>query len=266
MDVYRVAPGTTIRLSDHDSSACSPGDRADKGAWKMQKLSIALHDLQERLYAEHRHKVLIILQGMDTAGKDGTIRHVFRHMNPQGVRVACFKKPTQPEADHDYLWRVHMQTPGAGEIVIFNRSHYEDVLIQRVHKMVPKAVWSRRYDHINAFERMLADEGTTIIKFFLHISHDEQKKRLLERLNNKDKQWKLSPEDAAERKLWPAYIKAYEAVLGHTSTPWAPWYIIPADHKWYRNLVISTIMVATLKGLDIKRPKAQFDLSDFQLD
>jgi len=266
MDTYRVDPGKKIRLSDYDSSACSHKDKADKGAKQMEKLTVALHDFQERLYTEHRHKLLIVLQGMDTAGKDGTIRHVFRYMNPQGVRVACFKKPTVPEADHDYLWRVHQQTPGAGEIVIFNRSHYEDVLIQRVHEMVPKAVWLKRYDHINDFERMLTDEGTTIIKFFLHISYAEQKKRLLERLDNQDKQWKLSPEDAAERKLWPAYTKAYETVFERTSTPWAPWHIIPADHKWSRNLVISTIMVAALKALDIKRPKPQFDLTDFKLD
>jgi len=266
MDAYRVEPGKKIRLSDFDSAACSLKDKADKGAKQMEKLSMALHDLQERLYAERRHKLLVILQGMDTAGKDGTIRHVFRYINPQGVRVACFKQPTVPEADHDYLWRVHMQTPGAGEIVIFNRSHYEDVLIQRVHALVPKAVWLKRYDHINDFERMLTDEGTTIIKFFLHISYAEQKKRLLERLGNPDKQWKLSPDDAAERRLWPAYTKAYETVFERTSTPWAPWYIIPADHKWYRNLVISTIMLAALKDLAIKRPKAQFDLSDFELD
>jgi PPK2 family polyphosphate:nucleotide phosphotransferase len=266
MDKYRVKPDTRISLDKFDSAAFSKPDKADKGARKLEMLAHKLYDLQERLYAERRHKLLIILQGMDTAGKDGTIRHVFSHVNPQGVRVACFKKPTLPEAEHDFLWRVHMLTPAAGEIIIFNRSHYEDVLIQRVHKLVPKAVWSKRYDHINAFERLLTDEGTVILKFFLHISYAEQKKRLLERLNNKEKQWKLSPDDISERKLWPAYIKAYEAVFERTSTPWAPWYIIPADHKWYRNLMISTIIVAALEGLDIKRPQPQFDLTDFKLD
>jgi PPK2 family polyphosphate:nucleotide phosphotransferase len=224
-----------------------------------------LEELQEMLYAEHKHKVLIVLQAMDTGGKDGTIRHVFEGVNPQGVRVAGFKKPTPEELDHDFLWRVHKQVPGKGEVVIFNRSHYEDVLVVRVHNLAPQEVWSKRYDHINDFERMLVDEGTTILKFFLHIDLDEQKERLQARLDEPNKRWKFNPEDLEERKLWPQYVKAYEDAISKTSTDWAPWYIVPANRKWYRNLVVGTVIIETLKDLDMRYPEAEFDPADIKI-
>ena len=255
MDRYKVLPGSRMSLRDWDPADTSAyqGDKED-GKDRLDELNEELEVLQELLWAEHRHKVLILLQGMDTSGKDGTIRHVFQGVDPQGVRVAGFKVPTPIELDHDYLWRVHSQVPGKGEIVIFNRSHYEDVLVVRVHSLVPEETWSRRYAHVNEFERMLADEGTTILKFFLHIDADEQKERLLARLNEPTKQWKFKQGDLRERKLWPEYIKAYEDVLSRTSTEWAPWYAIPANRKWYRNLTIATILVDTLKGLDMRYP------------
>jgi PPK2 family polyphosphate:nucleotide phosphotransferase len=232
----------------------------------LEALTGELEALQELLYAERKHKLLVVLQGMDTSGKDGTIRHVFEGVNPQGVRVASFKVPTPIELDHDYLWRVHLQTPGRGEVVIFNRSHYEDVLVVRVHQLVPEEVWKRRYDQINAFERLLADEGTTILKFFLHISLDEQKRRLQERLDDPTKHWKFATGDLAERKLWSAYQEAYEDALGKTSTEWAPWYIVPADRKWFRNLVIASVIVETLKGLKMSYPQPAEDLDGIVID
>ena len=263
MDRYRVRPGSRVDLSEWDPNDVSayPEDKKD-GRQKLKALNDTLEELQELLFAEHKQRVLIVLQAMDTGGKDGTIRHVFEGVNPQGVRVASFKKPTPEELDHDYLWRVHKQTPGQGEIVIFNRSHYEDVLVVRVHSLVPKAVWSNRYDHINAFERMLADEGTTILKFFLHIDLDEQKARFQARLDDRQKHWKFNPGDLKERKLWPKYMEAYEEAISRTSTKWAPWYIVPANRKWYRNLVVGTLIVETLQGLDMAHPEVDFDPAD----
>lgn len=267
MDRYRVNPGAQIDLSQWDAEDKSlfPISK-DEGKAKLPDLNHRLEELQELLYAEHKHKLLIVLQAMDTGGKDSTIRHVFEGVNPQGVRVASFKKPTPQELDHDFLWRVHQQTPGKGEIVIFNRSHYEDVLVVRVHNLVPAAVWSRRYDHINDFERMLADEGTTILKFYLHISLAEQKERLQDRLDEPDKHWKFNPADLAERKLWPEYIAAYQEALSRTSTEWAPWYIIPANRKWYRNLVISTIIIEKLQSLKMAYPEPTFDPTQITIE
>ena len=202
----------------------------------------------------------MVLQAIDTGGKDGTIRHVFDGTNPQGVKVASFKRPTPVELAHDFLWRVERQTPGNGEIAIFNRSHYEDVLVVRVHGLVPEERWRRRYDHINDFERRLADEGTTILKFFLHISKEEQRERLQARLDEPHKRWKFSRGDLKERALWDDYQAAYEAVLSRTSTEWAPWYVVPADRKWYRNLVISSALVDTLDTLDPQYPEPEEDL------
>ncbi len=255
MDTYRVKPGEKIDLDQLNpgSTGAFKGEKEEALA-ATQKLNAQLEELQERLYAEHKHRLLVVLQGMDTSGKDGVIRSVFEGVNPQGVRVASFKVPTPAELDHDYLWRIHAQVPGRGEIVIFNRSHYEDVLVVRVHELVPEAVWGRRFEQINHFERMLADEGVTILKFFLHIDLDEQKQRFLDRLNDPAKQWKFNPGDLKERALWKAYQKAYEDVLEKTSTPWAPWYIVPANKKWYRNWVISTVLVEALKALEIKLP------------
>jgi PPK2 family polyphosphate:nucleotide phosphotransferase len=263
MNRYRVEPGTKIGLSDWDPNDTSAfdGDK-DEGKEQLKEFNEELEDLQKLLHAEHKHKLLVVLQGMDTSGKDGTIRHVFRGVNPKGVRVASFGVPTPVEIDHDYLWRIHRHTPGKGDIAVFNRSHYEDVLVVRVHELVPKDVWSRRYRHINDFERMLADEGTTILKFFLHIDLREQKERLQARLDEPHKRWKFRQGDLEERKLWPQYTEAYEEVLNRTSTEWAPWYIIPANRKWYRNLLVGSIIVKTLRDLDMKYPQSEEGLDD----
>ncbi|MEA3439914.1 MAG: polyphosphate kinase 2 family protein [Chloroflexota bacterium] len=267
MDQYKVGSGTTVDLNEWDADDSRTLDGGKKDAKQvLDDLNDRLEELQELMYAEDKHKLLIVLQAMDTGGKDGTIRHVFDGVNPQGVKVASFKVPTPNELAHDYLWRVHKFVPGKGEIVIFNRSHYEDVLVVRVHNLVPPEVWSRRYDHINDFERMLADEGTTILKFFLHISKDEQKERLQARLDEPHKQWKFSLGDLKERKLWDDYTRAYQEVLSKTSTDWAPWYIIPANRKWYRNFVIASILVDTLEGLDMTYPPPEDDLGDVVIE
>jgi PPK2 family polyphosphate:nucleotide phosphotransferase len=264
---YRVKPGSRVDLSKWDpkDKSAFPGQKKD-GRARLRELNRELEELQELLYAEHKHRVLIVLQAMDTGGKDGTIRHVFEGVNPQGVRVAGFKRPTPEELAHDYLWRVHEHTPAKGEIVIFNRSHYEDVLVVRVHNLVPEEVWSKRSDHINDFERMLADEGTTIVKFFLHIDLDEQRERLQARLDEPHKRWKFDPGDLKERKLWPEYMKAYEDAISKTSTDWAPWYVVPANRKWYRNLVVGSAIVETLKGLDMRHPEPDYDLADVRIE
>ena len=241
-----------MRLSDHPTTV--PGDKA-KTQQATAKLADRIGELQELLYAENRHKVLIILQGMDTSGKDGTIRKVLREVSPQGVRVVSFKKPSEIELAHDYLWRVHAHVPARGELVVFNRSHYEDVLVVRVHSLVPKRVWKKRYEQINAFERMLADEGTTILKFFLHISPEEQRERLQARLDDPTKRWKFQHGDLEERKLWDDYQRAYEDVLETTSTKWAPWQIIPADRKPMRDFIVAGAVVKALERLKMKYPE-----------
>lgn len=259
MDRYRVAPGTDVDLSQVE-----PGDTRgitrDEAKAATKELNERLEDLQELLFAEGKHKVLVVLQAMDAGGKDGTIRKVFEHVNPQGVKVASFKKPTAEELAHDYLWRIHQHTPGTGEIVIFNRSHYEDVLVVRVWDIVPESVWAKRFDHIVNWEQMLADEGTTIVKFYLHISKDEQKERLQARLDNPNKHWKFDVGDLDQRARWNDYMEAFEDVLSKTSTADNPWYVVPANHKWYRDLVISSVMVETLDGLNMSYPKSE-DLS-----
>jgi len=260
MDMYRLQEGSRVSLADWDpdDKAAFDGSKSE-GKDAVQRLNRDLEELQERLYASGKHKLLIVLQAMDTGGKDGAIRHVLDRVNPQGVKVANFKVPTAEDLAHDYLWRVHKHTPGKGEIVVFNRSHYEDVLVVRVHELVPPEVWKRRYEHINAFEKLLADEGTTILKFYLHISKDEQKARLQARLDDPSKHWKFNIGDLAERKRWDEYIAAYEDVLSLTSTPWAPWYIIPANRKWYRDYVIARLLVQTLKGFEMKLPELEED-------
>jgi PPK2 family polyphosphate:nucleotide phosphotransferase len=203
---------------------------------------------------------------MDTGGKDGTIRHVFQGVNPQGVKVSNFKAPSKEELDRDYLWRVHRRTPCTGEIMIFNRSHYEDVLVVRVHNLVPAEVWKRRYGHINDFERMLTNEGTDILKFYLHISWEEQKERFQARLDNQNKQWKFNLGDLEERKLWTEYMRAYEDMLSKTSTEEAPWYIVPANRKWYRNLVVATLLVDKMEGLNMSYPEPEDNLSKIVIE
>jgi PPK2 family polyphosphate:nucleotide phosphotransferase len=262
MERHRVKNGTHIDLSHEDPEA-TPGFDGDKDAGEAaaDALSRRLEALQELLYAEGRHRILVVLQSMDTGGKDGVIRHVFEGVNPQGVKVAAFKTPTPIELAHDYLWRAHPPVPGRGEIVIFNRSYYEDVLVVRVRNLAPKDVWSRRFEHINAFERMLVDEGTTVLKFFLHIDRDEQKKRLQARLDDPTKRWKFRLGDLDDRALWDEYEAAYEDVLARTSTDWAPWYLVPANRKWYRNLVVGDVLVRTLEGFKMRYPEPAEDLS-----
>ena len=211
--------------------------------------------LQEKLYAEHKHAVLVVLQGMDASGKDGTIRAVFEGVNPQGVRVAKFGPPTPEEHDHDFLWRAHKQVPSKGEMVIFNRSHYEAVLVERVDKLAAPGAWKRRYDEINAFESMLVNEGTTILKFFLNIDRKKQEKRIADRLKDPTKHWKFSESDLRERKRWDEYMRAYEEALERTSTEDAPWYIVPSDHSWYRDLVVCGVMVRSLESLRMRYPR-----------
>lgn len=264
---YLVKPSTRVSLDAIDpcESGAFPGGK-DEAQDVLAGLNERLGALQELLYAERRHKVLIVLQGMDTSGKDGVVSRVFEGVNPQGVKVAPFKTPTPEELAHDFLWRVHKVVPGKGEIVIFNRSHYEDVLVVRVHNLVPPEIWKTRYETINAFERTLVREGTTILKFFLHISKEEQKKRLQARLDDRTKLWKFNPADLPERKLWGEYRKAYEDALSKTSTPEAPWYIVPADRKWYRNLTISALLVEALEDLHMEYPKADFDPKKIVID
>ncbi len=260
MEHHRVPAGAAVFLEEWDPGDTGGIDRHE-AKHRIKELNRRLEALQELLYAEGKHRLLVVLQATDTGGKDGTIRHVFDGTNPQGVKVASFKKPTPRELAHDYLWRVHAKTPGTGEIVIFNRSHYEDVLVVRVHDVVPEEQWARRYGHIRAFEQLLADEGTTILKFFLHISRDEQKERLQARLDDPTKHWKFSLGDLDERKKWDDYQRAFEDMLSRTSSDDAPWYVVPADHKWYRNLVVLSVLVETLEGLQMAYPEPKDDLS-----
>jgi PPK2 family polyphosphate:nucleotide phosphotransferase len=243
---YRVKPGETVRLA---SIATDEKAGLTRGEGKAQtaKLGAELTDLQELLYGASTHSALIVLQGMDTSGKDGTIRHALRWLNPQACRVTSFKAPTPEESAHDFLWRIHAATPPAGFVAIFNRSHYEDVLVPRVDQTLPKSVWSARYERINAFERLLTDTGTIVLKFFLHISRKEQHKRLLKREENPDKAWKVSVSDWQAREHWDAYMEAYEELLTRCSTDAAPWHIVAADHKWFRNLAVTSTVVETLQ-------------------
>lgn len=249
MSLLRRLDGSKkIKLSDFDPNESGKLTREEADA-ELEKLGKELSELQDLLYAAQDTPVLIVLQGLDTAGKDGTIRHVLGYFNPQSCRVASFKVPTPVELAHDFLWRVHSETPGKGNVTIFNRSHYEDVLVVRVHDLVPPEVWKRRYEHINHFESLLADGGTRILKFFLHISADEQKQRLLAREDDPTKAWKLSMQDWKERELWDDYQQAYEDVLNKCSAPHAPWYVVPANKKWFRNLAIAETLVETLRPL-----------------
>lgn len=254
LDRYLVNP-KKFSLKDFD-----PNDKSERSGSKeeneaaLTELASEINTLQDILHAEGKRKVLLVLQGMDTSGKDGTVRHVFKETDPLGIRLASFKAPSKEELAHDYLWRVHQQVPQAGELVIFNRSHYEDVLIVKVHDWIDKAECERRYAQINDFERLLTETGTTIIKCFLHISKEEQKKRFQERLEDPTKTWKFNPDDLKERDLWPQYMEAYEQALKATSTKHAPWYVIPADSKTNRNLLISRLLCHTLKKLDLNYP------------
>ena len=250
-----MTDGADFCLRDHDPAATSGVAGKDEGRAEVAELTARLDELQDLFYADGRHRLLVVLQGMDTAGKGGAIKRVFRGMNPSGVRVATFKAPTAPELARDFLWRIHPHVPANGEVALFDRSHYEDVLIVRVHDIVPEARWRARYDHIRNFERMLADEGTTILKFFLHISKGEQKQRLEARLADPRKHWKFRVEDLEERRFWDDYQAAYEEAIRRTATPDAPWYIVPADRKWHRDLVICRALVAAMENLDLRYPE-----------
>jgi PPK2 family polyphosphate:nucleotide phosphotransferase len=257
---FRIRPNETVDLAARSTRADHffPESK-EEGEVLFKTLEKRIDELQEQLYAEGKHRLLVIFQAMDTGGKDGVIRGVFDKMDPQGLRVAAFKRPSPEELAHDYLWRVHRQVPGNGETVIFNRSHYEDIIAVGVRNIFPKEIWQRRYRHIVEFEQMLADEGTTIVKFFLHISREEQKKRLQARLDDPAKHWKFNPGDLDDRALWSKFMAAYDELLPLTSTAAAPWYVIPADSKRRRDLAVAQIMVATLEGLGMKYPPVDFD-------
>lgn len=260
-----VTPGTKVKLSKYDPEETLGWDKGHKMKADLEKSIERLDSLQYLLYAEHKHALLIVLQGLDAAGKDGTIRHVMAGINPQGCVVTPFKTPTHEEMSHDYLWRIHHAAPAIGNIGIFNRSHYEDVLVVRVHNLVPKQAWSRRYDQINSFEQMLSENNMTILKFFLHISKEEQRKRFQDRIDDKDHRWKISEADFAERKYWDDYTKAYEEALTRCSTAAAPWYVIPSNKKWFRNLAVSHIIAETLEGLKMKFPAPTVDINKIKL-
>jgi len=249
LKLNKIDPNFKNKLADKNSAEAETAEHLDK-----------MRELQYLLYAEGKRSLLICLQALDAAGKDGTINHVLGAMNPQGCKVYGFKVPSKEELAHDFLWRIHARTPGKGEVVIFNRSHYESVLVERVHKLVPKETWTERYDLINEFEQGLVANGTHIIKLFLHISADEQLRRFKQRIDDPERHWKISEFDYTERKLWNDYQEAYEDAISKTSTKYAPWYVIPSNHKWFRNLAVSNIIVDTLKSLDMKLPAPSVDI------
>jgi PPK2 family polyphosphate:nucleotide phosphotransferase len=261
MKIFRAKPGSKIKLTEVDPNG-EPELAGDKeaGLLHLETIRADISRLQRMLFAERRHRLLVILQGLDGSGKDGTVRNVFSGIDPHGLRVISFKSPTPQELDRDYLWRVHHEVPTRGELVVFNRSHYEDIVAVKVKSLAPKSVWERRFDHVVNFERMLMDEGTTILKFFLHVSRDEQRKRLQARLENPDKHWKFHPDDIADSRRWPEFTEAYEEVIARTGTDEAPWFIIPANRKWYRNVAVATILRDTLAKLELKFPPPAWDL------
>lgn len=261
---FVVAPGAKLRLDKVDPSYSGKHETHKTAVEETAKDVARMDRLQYLLYADASRSLLIVLQGLDAAGKDGAIRHLFSGMDPQGVYVAPFKQPNKTELAHDFLWRVHRCAPGKGEVVIFNRSHYEDVLAVRVHKLVPREIWSKRYDLINSFEKMLSENGTRILKFYLHISQDEQLQRFEQRLGDPARQWKISDSDYSERELWPKYVEAYEEAIERTSTKHAPWFVIPANHKWFRNLAISRIVADSMDDMGLKLPKPRVDLADIR--
>lgn len=261
---FIVEPGAKLRLNKVDPAFTGKYTSHADAVQETERHVQRLDALQYLLYADHQQSLLIVLQALDAGGKDGTIRHLFSGMNPQGTSVSCFKQPTPQELDHDFLRRAHLAAPGKGEVAIFNRSHYEDVLVVRVHKLVPRAVWSKRYQLINEFEAMLAENRTRILKFYLHISPEEQLERFRQRLDDKTRQWKISESDYQEREFWPRYIEAYEEALMRTSTPHAPWYVIPSNHKWFRNLAISQIIARTMENMGLQLPPTRVDLMDIR--
>jgi len=261
---FVLEPGTKVRLSKINTSFTGEHESHDKATQEIQRHVERMSQLQYLLYADRDKSLLVVLQALDAAGKDGVIRHLFSGMNPQGTSVFGFKQPSAEEAVHDFLWRAHLHTPGKGQVVIFNRSYYEDVLVVRVHKLVERSVWSKRYELINDFEKMLIANGTTILKFFLHISQNEQLSRFKQRLDDPSRHWKISETDYSERALWPEYMGAYEDAFASTSTQRAPWYVVPADHKWFRNLAVSRIIVDTMEEMGLRLPQARVDLAEIR--
>jgi PPK2 family polyphosphate:nucleotide phosphotransferase len=260
-----VPPGGTIRLAELDPDYTGVLSK-DIAAARLNASTKQLTELQERLYAEGRRSVLIVLQAMDAGGKDGAIKQVMGPLNSQSCYVASFKKPTSHELAHDFLWRVHKRVPGRGEIGIFNRSHYEDVLVAKVHRLVDDETITRRYAHINNFEQLLSDGGTRILKFYLHISKEEQRKRFAERFEDPNKHWKIGPYDLAERKRWDEYMAAFDAALTATNTPWAPWYVVPSNKKWYRSVAIAEALERALTEMDPRYPAPEVDVSKLVLE
>ncbi|MBK8804985.1 MAG: polyphosphate kinase 2 family protein [Fibrobacteres bacterium] len=254
-------PGKKVRLDRIPTDAEGSSTSKEEGTALTEMIRPRLRDLQERFYAEGRRGLVVVFQAMDTGGKDGAVRNLFTGVDPAGVDVTGFKSPTGAELAHDYLWRLHQKVPSRGKIGVWNRSHYEDILAVRVRRLVPEEVWKRRFGHVNDFERMLTDEGFVVVKYFLHISHDTQKRRLEERLADPSKHWKFDPSDLEDRELWTEYQHAYEDVFEKCSTSWAPWRIVPADRKWARNLALMQDMVEILEGLDPRPPASKFDLS-----
>ena len=263
---YLVKPGSKFKIRSRATDDTGPFKDKEDAQPAVEKNLETMARLQELLYAEDKRALLIVFQAMDCGGKDGAIEHVFSSVNPQGCSVTSFKVPTPLELAHDFLWRVHAAAPRRGMIGIFNRSHYESVLVERVHELVPRSVWKERYDQINAFERLLADEGTTILKFFLHISKDEQKRRLEDRLKDQSKNWKFNPGDLDERKLWDQYQAAYQDAIEKCSTDWAPWYVVPSDRKWFRNWVLSDVIVRAMKKMAPKFPKPIEQIEKFKVE
>jgi len=261
---FRVKPSQKLKLSKLDPAYKAKHASEAEAKEETERYLKELAREQSLLYAEHKHSVLIVLQAMDAGGKDGTIKHVFSGVNPQGVRVARYNQPTAVEAAHDFLWRVHPHAPAKGEIAIFNRSHYEGVLVERVHKLVSKTTWTERYGHIRDFEALLAESGTTILKFFLHVSKEEQLARFAQRLDDPERNWKISESDYSERDLWNDYVKAYEDAIRATSTDHAPWYVIPSNHKWFRNLAVSQIIAGSMADLKLAFPPPSVDLADIR--
>ena len=261
---FFIDPAEKLRLSKLDPGYKGDHESEEGAKQETEHFRLKLAHQQARLYAQRKHSVLVVLQALDAGGKDGTVNHVFTALNPQGTRVVGFKQPTPVELAHDFLWRVHPHAPGRGEVAIFNRSHYEDVLVTRVHKLIDKATWTARYERIREFERGLVDNGTTILKFFLHISKEEQLARFAERLEDPKRNWKISESDYTERALWDDYIAAFEDAISATSTRKTPWYVVPSNHKWFRNLAVSQIMADKMEELGMVFPKPTVDLAEIQ--
>lgn len=263
-DEFRVKPGVKLDLGNLDASSTGGEDGKDAALEELEDLGKRLAELQELMYAECERSLLIVLQAMDAGGKDGTVNHVISSMNPQGVTVYPFKVPSAEELAHDYLWRIHRVVPRKGHVAVFNRSHYEDVLVVRVHGLVPQAVWSKRYEEINAFEKHLSDNGTHVVKFFLHIDENKQLERFKDRLDDPTKHWKIAESDYTEREFWDDYQEAYEDAISRCSTEYAPWYVIPSNRKWFRNLAISRTLVRALESLDMRFPAPSVDMEEIK--